>query len=180
MTRVSSLEEAIALRTIPVQGTRGGVIVTSDWCAAVAITDRVSSRFTRPAEWPTLTHGEQLVYTLICALDGEVKNGGLHQYLTNSSGDRAEDVKGYLSELGATELRSMFDEVSDFFPGKVIPKDRAERDSVLWPHDEPAKSAIMDQVEGIERRYAGYWNDLWRRVMDYVEAHRAEFAAPDQ
>jgi len=178
VTDILSLEEAIALRTVPVQGKRGGVTVTPDWCAAVAIEDRVRRRFRRSADWPILTHGEQLVYTLICDLDGEVKNGGLHQYLTNSSGDRAEDVKGYLSELGATELRSMFDEVSLFFPDRVIPKDRAEREAVLWPRDEPAKSAIMDQVEVIERRYVGYWDDLWQRVMDYVEAHRAEFSLP--
>jgi len=125
-----------------------------------------------------LTHGEQLAFTLICDLDGEVKNGGLHQYLTNSSGDRAEGVKAYLSELGATELRAMFDEISAFFPGGVIPKDRVEREAVLWPPDEPTRFSVMDRVELIERRYAGYWNDLWCRVMDYVEAHRTEFAVP--
>ena len=91
---------------------------------------------------------------------------------------RSEDVKAYLSELGATELRSMFDEISTLFPDRVISKDRVDREAVLWPRDEPTKLTIMDQVEVIERRYAGYWNDLWRRVMDYVEAHRAEFSLP--
>ena len=178
MSDILPLQEAIALRTVPVQGKRGGVTVTPDWCAAVAIVDRIRTRFRRSADWPTLTHGEQLVHTLICDLDGEVKNGGLHQYLTNSSGDRAEDVKGYLSELGATELRSMFDEISTLFPDRVISRDRVEREAVLWPRDEPTKLAIMDQVEVIERRYVGYWNDLWLRVMDYVEAHQAEFSLP--
>src|SRR5436190_2139152 len=103
MTGVPSLEQAVALRTEPVQGKRGGVTVTPDWCAALAITDRVRSRFKRSADWATLTHGEQLALTLICVMDG---------------------------------------------------------------------------VELIERRYAGYWNDLWCRVMDYVEAHRTEFAVP--
>ena len=98
----------------------------------MAIVDRVRTRFRRSPDWPTLTHGEQLVHTLICDLDGEVKNGGLHQYLTNSSGDRAEDVKAYLSELGATELRSMFDEISTFFPDRVISKDRVDREAVLY------------------------------------------------
>ena len=178
MTRVLTLAEAIALRATPVEGKRGGVAVTPDWVAGVAITDRIRTRFQRPADWATLTHGEQLVFTLHCALDAEVKNGGLHQYLSNSSGDGAEVVKGYLSELEATELRAMFDDVSALFPNAVIPSDRASRDAILWPSDESARLAIMNDVEVIERRYAGSWDDLWRRVMDYVEAHRAEFEQP--
>ena len=70
------------------------------------------------------------------------------------------------------------DLLSPFFPGGVIPKDRVEREAVLWPPDEPTRFSVMDRVELIERRYAGYWNDLWCRVMDYVEAHRTEFAVP--
>jgi hypothetical protein len=178
MTRVLTLAEAIALRASPVKGKRGGVAGTPAWLAGVAITHRIRTRFQRPADWATLTHGEQLVFTLHCDLDAEVKNGGLHQYLSNSSGDRAEVVKGYLSELGATELRAMFDEVSALFPNAVIPSERASRDAILWPSDEDARVAILTDVEVIERRYAGFWDDLWRRVMDYVEANRADFEQP--
>ncbi len=178
MTAVLSLADAIALRTKPVTGKRGGVTVTADWWAGVAITDRIRSRFQRPADWSTLTHGEQLVFTLHCALDAEVKNGGVHQYLTNSSGDDAEGVKRYLSELGATGLRAMFDEVSTLFPDAVIPSDRAKRWAILSPSQEDARLAVMDQLEQVERRYAPHWDDLWRRVMDYVETHRTDFEQP--
>jgi len=178
MTAVLTLADAIALRTKPVEGKRGGVTVTPDWCAGVAITDRIRSRFQRPADWSNLTDGEQLVFTLHCELDAEVKNGGLHQYLTNSSGDGAEGVKRYLTELGATGLRAMFDEVSTLFPNAIIPSDRAKREAILWPSQEDARLGVMDKLEKVERRYAAHWDDLWRRVMDYVEAHRTDFEQP--
>jgi hypothetical protein len=52
-----------------------------------------------------MTRAEQVLW-LVFELCGEVSNGGLDQFFSNSSGDRARLVPGALRELGPWRTRS--------------------------------------------------------------------------
>src|SRR5258708_6626108 len=65
--------------------------------ALMAIHDRVCCRFTGPSNINRLTYGERMVWDLTY-MEGELLNGGFHQYLTNSTGETGEDVKMYLRD----------------------------------------------------------------------------------
>lgn len=52
-----------------------------------------------------------------------MENGGLHQYLTNSTGDDAERVRGHLAELGATAMLAVLDRLADPETGRWTAKD---------------------------------------------------------
>jgi hypothetical protein len=167
---VPSLTEAIGLRRAP--GAEA-----PDYAAALAIWKRIESRFKKPSDFERLTRGEKLFHELFFALDSEVENGGLHQYLLSSSGDDAERVKTHLREIGATPTLDALEAVSQFFPAGIIPSSRRERQTAL--------SAVEEQSEGFEEvfedadtAYARAARSLYERLMDYVVAHSAEFLEP--
>lgn len=64
----------------------------------------------------------QKVYYVVNELDGEVNNGGLHQYLSNSSGEHAMEALEGLKAIGMTEqarrLKKEFDRMGVYGPSK--------------------------------------------------------------
>ena len=64
-------------------------------------------------------------------LEGEVLNGGFHQFFFNSSGDRALETRAVVAELGPKELLAIYDCALTAFPdGKPSP-DRDARNAQL-------------------------------------------------
>lgn len=57
---------------------------------------------------------------------GEVSNGGVPQYFTNSSGGRAEDLRAALKRLGDADALALFEKTLAVFGG-AVPADRGER-----------------------------------------------------
>jgi hypothetical protein len=167
---VPSLAEAIGLRHAP-------DVDAPDYAAALAIWKRIESRFKKPSDFERLTRGEKLFHELFFALDGEVENGGLHQYLLNSSGDDAERVKTHLREIGATPTLDALEAVSQFFPAGIIPSSRRERQAALSAAEEDV-DAFEEAFEQADAVYARAAPSLYERLMDYVAAHSAEFSEP--
>jgi hypothetical protein len=77
-----------------------------------------------------LTRPAKVVYLANC-LDGEVFNGGLHQYFYNSSGKYAHETIFVLYELAALRRADLLQQAIHVFPSKRVPRDRVERDNVL-------------------------------------------------
>ncbi len=79
------------------------------------------------------------VYYLACVVNGEVHNGGLHQFYSNSSGDRYTETLSALEELDAWHSRRILARSCELlFPGmSEPPQDRDERFDVLpwWPKE---------------------------------------------
>ena len=92
-----------------------------------------------------LSMGE--VVDLIDALEGEVNNGGFHQYFYNSAGDRTAETIQALEIIGAVVMADIVKRAAQKFPYGMPPKDRFERQDVLletYPNAE-AFQALDDE-----------------------------------
>jgi YD repeat-containing protein len=92
-----------------------------------------------------LSMGE--VVDLINALEGEVNNGGFHQYFYNSAGDRTAETIQALEIIGAVVMADIVKRAAQKFPYGMPPKNRFERQDVLletYPNAE-AFQALDDE-----------------------------------
>ncbi len=71
------------------------------------------------------------VVDLIDALEGEVNNGGFHQYFYNSAGDRAAEAIQALEIVGAFAMADILKRAAQKFPCGMPPKNRFERQDIL-------------------------------------------------
>jgi YD repeat-containing protein len=71
------------------------------------------------------------VVDLIDALEGEVNNGGFHQYFYNSAGDRTAETIQALEIVGAFAMADIVNRAAQRFPHGMPPKNRFERQDVL-------------------------------------------------
>ncbi|HMK20979.1 MAG TPA: DUF4375 domain-containing protein [Terriglobales bacterium] len=74
------------------------------------------------------------VATLIDELEGEVNNGGFHQYFYNSAGDNTAEVIQVLEEIGALRMAEIVRKAAARFPDRMPPKERFARQDVLLGH----------------------------------------------
>ena len=61
----------------------------------------------------------------------ELNNGGMHQYLLNSSGDFATETHDVLRRIGATDAARILEEANAFFGSGGPPTDRQARMAAL-------------------------------------------------
>lgn len=98
------------------------------------------------------------VYYLCCVVNGEIYNGGLHQFYSNSAGDRYSETLDALQQLGATHARRIVIRSCEFlFPGMdAPPTDRQERCAILpwWP-DAPTDPPVTwaDELACLDKEY---------------------------
>jgi hypothetical protein len=91
-----------------------------------------------------MTRAEQNCY-FIMSLEGEVMNGGFHQFFANSSGNCAQRTQAALKETaGFTEWATLFRRALDKFPAGRPAEDRAKRG---------------DQMEAMRDEFAA-WTDV--------------------
>ena len=67
----------------------------------------------------------------IDALEGEVNNGGFHQYFYNSAGDRTAETIRALEIIGAFKMAEIVRKAAQMFPNGMPPTDRFERQEIL-------------------------------------------------
>jgi hypothetical protein len=67
-------------------------------------------------------------------LEGEVMNGGLIQYFSNSSGDLAPLAVFALARLGALRTLRLLESAMQKLSTGAYPVNREERNSILWDH----------------------------------------------
>ena len=135
---------------------------------------RVECRFTGPDDFSRLTHGERLLWDL-AYMNGEVLNGGFHQYLSNSTGETGEDVKGYLEEIGAKQTLKLFQRLSRLFPRSRIPRDQDKRCDLLEKWQTRKGNALLDELAEAFYRQK---ENLELLIVDYVKKNRDEFVQP--
>jgi ribosomal protein L7/L12 len=143
--------------------------------ALSALDDRVRCRFTGPSNFSNLTYGERMIWDLRY-MEGEVLNGGFHQYLTNSTGESAEDIKRYLRDIGAVQTSGLFDRLSRLFPSGVIPRDREWRTAIVEEWEAPdCGSDVFDELDSCFYRQS---ENLAVLMVTYARTHPADFAEP--
>ncbi len=77
--------------------------------------------------------------------DLELNNGGVHQFLSNSSGDLSKDIIRYLSEIGADKSYEIMNQISSYFPNNDIPQDRVSRNEAIEKIEDSYTYSIFDK-----------------------------------
>ena len=117
-----------------------------------------------------LTPSAKLIY-LAQVLDGEVFNGGFHQYFSNSSGRHAHRTIFALHELAAPTRAQLLQHAIDAFPGKRVPIDRKERNDELDKTD----SAILGTLDTQFYALANVGSeDLAERLLTFMKQHAGD------
>jgi len=127
------------------------------------------------------------IYFVVTLFEGEVYNGGVHQFFLNSSGEYYTIVVEGLSELGATRSLDLLQKARKaLFPDTDPPTDTAARRQILpwWPEDKTAPPPAWSfEIERIDREL---WSDpdrLGEKLKEYATRHRlipdARVAEPD-
>jgi hypothetical protein len=118
-----------------------------------------------------LSVGERIVI-LVNELVWEVENGGMNQVMFNSIGDYAEELRGHLRTLGATQAADALDQFSaTIFEGAPIPSARDTRAKLVlaWEEqDESRAEAFFDSL-------AFDLGDIVSAAAVYIRAHRELF-----
>jgi hypothetical protein len=118
-----------------------------------------------------MTEAERNV-TLVNELQGEVNNGGFHQYFANSSGDCASRVLA-ASRAIDPGLSKIVERALAPFPNSNPSEDRATRNAQMssLSNEWDAWSSLDDEF---------YELPLDERVTRYIRANSAQFDSPTQ
>lgn len=119
------------------------------------------------------TRGQRAIFTTMLYAR-EVDNGGIKQFLSNSSGMYSHSVAEGLRVLNAAALHAAFEAALSFFPHSYLPTDREERKQLLKNFSKEQWDAIRrheDEVYrtgGFEKNLVPYW-------VSYINEHPADF-----
>lgn len=107
---------------------------------------------------------------LLCVLfEGEVNNGGIFQFLSNSSGDMSGETLLALEKIDETAAK-VLREALRYFPNGIVPKDREERNDLIDQFDE--KVAVHFNMELDEIIFE---HDLSKSCYEFLQKHKEEF-----
>jgi hypothetical protein len=104
-------------------------------------------------------------------LDGEVFNGGFHQYFSNSSGKHAHSTLAALHDLGALRAAGLLQRAVDTFPNKRVPADRKERNDQLDRTDCETLEALNAEYYALEKDDG---EDLSERILSFMRQYAAD------
>jgi hypothetical protein len=119
-----------------------------------------------------LTEGERIVI-LVNGFIWEVTNGGLSQFLGNSTGDYAEETLQAMRAIRATAAANALEDVRTvIFVGSAIPADRENRCDILFDwedRDEERAKAFYAKHD------LGWCESVELAVALYIRAHKEMF-----
>ncbi len=95
-----------------------------------------------------------------------MRNGGFHQYLSNSFSDDALVALEGLQEVGATEVANVCKELFALLPGGKPAPTQEERQDQLDAVDD----AFDERRWQLEERFYGLLDDLHERMVAFVRA----------
>ncbi len=102
------------------------------------------------------------VVDLIDTLEGEVNNGGFHQYFYNSAGDRTAETIQALEIIGAFAMAEIVKRAAQKFPYGMPPKNRFERQDALLEADPNAAA-----FRALDEEFYQYPDNLATLVTKY-------------
>jgi len=135
--------------------------------------------------WPTVeildelehiakaTRGQRTIYTTMLYAR-EVDNGGIRQFLSNSSGMYSQFVAEGLRVLGAEALGVAFGTFMSYFPDRHPPTNREQRNQLLENFSKAQWDAIKTherevyRTGGFERHLVPYW-------VAHINGHPSDF-----
>ena len=100
---------------------------------------------------------------------GEVDNGGLRQFFSNSSGDMSKETLAALGRINA-QCAGILDEAMACFPDGNVPKDCELRNEIMDTFDDKAN----ERLDEFDRRFYDQ-TELNVQLYDYLMEHKNEF-----
>jgi hypothetical protein len=126
------------------------------------------------AGYEGLTESEKLYFS-VGLLEGEVYNGGFHQYFFNSSASYFDDAIRGLDEIGAVESLTLLRTAKEsLFPSCPIPSDTSERRETL-PWYPPKGETVPDwckTLDELDKRFCQDPDGLGQRLQKYAADHQ--------
>ena len=134
--------------------------------------DVVNRVYKTPAGLGSLNAQEQVYFLVSCA-EGEVYNGGLHQFFFNSAGNHYRKTVEALRLLGLTDAAELLEEAARLlFPDAEPPGDWDARRAVLpwWP-DNPARPWAT-RLEELNKLFGGHSDAISERLARHAREHK--------
>ena len=124
----------------------------------------------RKCEWnpSTLEAGNVRDFLLCVLFEGEVANGGIFQFISNSSGDMSVETVLALEKIDETAGK-LLREALQYFPNGIAPKDR------------DARNDLMEQFDGkVEAQFDKFDRILWEHSLSkscytFLQTHKNDF-----
>ena len=102
------------------------------WLDLVDVVYRDSPRY---AHIERLSEPAQVLFNTGC-FAGEIINGGISQFFSNSSGNRANETLAGLRAIGAVLCVKLLEKGLSLFPDAIAPVDRQKRCELLFAFEE--------------------------------------------
>ena len=105
----------------------------------------------------------------------QVLNGGVIQFVDNSTGDFFEETLNALKEINAVEYVDILQKVKSIFPEGSVPRDTDERRAVIdgiWDDlTEKQDEEMSELLESVDEKYYDNQELLYKYVTDYTKPH---------
>jgi hypothetical protein len=101
------------------------------------------------------------------ALEGEINNGGFHQYFFNSAGDRVAAAVDALKLIGALKAAAIVEDACRPFPDGRPDVDRFARQRQLQKIDDAV-------FKGLDERFYAYPDPIGELMVTYYRKHSAD------
>lgn len=108
-------------------------------------------------------------FVLCMIFAGEVDNGGLRQFFSNSSGDMSEETLEALGRINA-QCADILEEAMACFPDGNVPKDCELRNGIMDTFDDIAN----ERLDELDRRFYEQ-TELPAQLYDFLMANKNEF-----
>ena len=113
----------------------------------------------------------QRIFSAIWTLEGEVNNGGFHQYFLNSAGETANFGPHALRRIGAKSTAEIAERALRVVSPEPLPEDQVVRQAILEALDDET----IDELESLDAEFYSYPDDLTALLFEFVRAHPKEF-----
>jgi Domain of unknown function (DUF4375) len=105
------------------------------------------------------------VARLVELLEGEINNGGFHQFFYNSPGNETAKMIEALKKIGACKAANIVERAAAMFPGGMPPTDRTKRQDLLLEQVDPQ----IKIFEKLNQEFFSYPDDLQGLLEKYMD-----------
>jgi hypothetical protein len=148
--------------------------VASLWPDMLDITFRDSPRIEQPE---LLGLAARTLYR-VGVFQGEVVNGGISQFFSNTSGNWAHETLTALQEIGASLCVDLLEKALTLFPGSVAPTDRQKRCALLFAFEEREPQFLDELSQVFYKRVDALGSvpdeDLNALQLEFMRAHKED------
>jgi Domain of unknown function (DUF4375) len=141
------------------------------------LVDEVYRDSPRHAHIERLSPAAQVLFNTGCFF-GEIVNGGLSQFFSNSPGNRAHETLAALRTIGAALCVQLLEKALALFPGGIAPVDRQKRCKFLFAFEDrdPQFLEDLDQVfyKRVDALGSAPEEDLTALELAFMRAHSSD------